>query len=321
MGSARAARGAVAPPPAGRAPAVPMNESPTPAPEAAVAAKTASRGSDPFVGERVGNCWIVAKLGEGGFGSVYRAIDETADRPVAVKLVKPERAAHEEAVKKFLRGAIAAAQVEHPNVVGIHRIGRDERFKLHYIVMEHLRGKTLQSILDKRGPLPFKEVIPWLLLAAEGLHAAHEKSVIHRDVQPDNVMLGNDGTIKVTDLGLARMVNKEMKTTRVMGTPHFMAPEQFEGKGMDRRTDVYGFGISLYYLLSHQFPYEGKTSMQIVFAMLTNPPKPLHQQMPGVPEDLWEIVQRTIARTQAERPATMLEVRDLLRGFLRKHAG
>ena len=85
--------------------------------------------------------------------------------------------------------------------------------------------------------------------------------------------------------------------------------------------DVYGFGISLYYLLCHQFPYEGKTSMQIVFAMLTNPPKPLHQQMPGLPEDLWDIVNRMIARTQAERPATMLEVRDLLVAFLAKHAG
>ena len=298
-----------------------MNEAPSPASRTAAVAPNAARPKDPFVGERVGNCWIVAKLGEGGFGSVYRAIDESSHRPVAVKLVKPERAAHEEAVKKFLRGAIAAAQVEHPNVVAIHRIGRDERFRLHYIVMDHLRGKTLQSVLDKRGPIPFKEAIPWLLQAADGLHAAHEKGVIHRDVKPDNLMLGNDGKIKVTDLGLARMVNKEMKTTRVMGTPHFMAPEQFEGKGMDRRTDVYGFGISLYYLLCHQFPYEGKTSMQIVFAMLTNPPKPLHHQMPGVPEDLWEIVARMIARTQAERPATMLEARETLAAFLAKHAG
>ena len=320
MGTARAEAGTAAPS-GPRSGSALMSQSPSPGPPGTALAATAGRPKDPFVGERVGNCWIVAKLGEGGFGSVYRAIDESEDRPVAVKLVKPERAAHEEAVKKFLRGAIAAAQVEHPNVVAIHRIGRDERFRLHYIVMDHLRGKTLQSILDKRGPLPFKEVIPWLLQAAEGLHAAHEKGVIHRDVKPDNLMLGNDGKLRVTDLGLARTVNKEMKTTRVMGTPHFMAPEQFEGKGMDRRTDVYGFGISLYYLLCHQFPYEGKTSMQIVFAMLTNPPKPLHQQMPGLPEDLWDIVNRMIARTQAERPATMLEVRDLLVAFLAKHAG
>jgi len=298
-----------------------VERSPTPSSETAAPPKGAGRAPDPFVGERVGNCWVVAKLGEGGFGSVYRAIDESAHRPVAVKLVKPERAAHEEAVKKFLRGAIAAAQVEHPNVVAIHRIGRDERFKLHYIVMEHLRGRTLQSILDKRGPLPFKDVIPWMLQAADGLHAAHQKSVIHRDVKPDNLMLGHDGIIKVTDLGLARMVNKEMKTTRVMGTPNFMAPEQFEGKGMDRRTDVYGFGISLYYLLCHQFPYEGKTSMQIVFAMLTNPPKPLPEQNAGIPEDLWEIVRRMIARTQAERYGSMDEAARALKEFLANHRG
>ena len=277
--------------------------------------------TDQFLGQRVGNCWIVTKLGEGGFGTVYRAIDEGTQRPVAIKLVKPEKAANEEAIRKFLRGAIAASQVEHPNVVRIHRIGRDEKHRLHYIVMEHLQGRTLQVVLEERGAIPFREVIPWLLQAAEGLHAAHEKSVIHRDVKPDNLMLSKDGIVKVTDLGLARMVNKEMKTTRVMGTPHFMAPEQFEGKGMDRRTDIYGFGITLYYLLSFQFPYAGKNSMEIVFAMLTTPPRPLTDVKPEVPAGLWEIVGRCIARVQAERYGTMAEVRDALRAFLEAHPG
>ncbi len=275
---------------------------------------------DPYLGARVGNCWIVAKLGEGGFGSVYRAIDETMKHPVAIKLVKPERESNEEVVRKFLRGAIAAAQVEHPNVVRIHRIGRDERFKVHYIVMEHLRGRTLQVLLDERGPLPWTEVIPWMCQAADGLHAAHEKSIIHRDVKPDNLMVAQDGMVKVTDLGLARMVNKEMKTTRVMGTPHFMAPEQFEGKGMDRRTDVFGFGISMYYLLSHQFPYEGKNSMQIVFAILTTKPRPLTAARAGVPERLWEIVRKMIARYPGERYATMLEAKKALMAFAASEA-
>jgi serine/threonine-protein kinase len=280
---------------------------PTPAPAGAV--------EDPFLGARIGQCWIVAKLGEGGFGTVYRAIDETRQHPVAIKLVRPERAGNEEVVRKFLRGAIAAAQVEHDNVVRIHRIGRDEHFKLHYIVMEHLRGRSLQAILDERGTLPWVEVLPWMRQVADGLHAAHEKSIIHRDVKPDNLMLSQDGVVKVTDLGLARMVNQEAKTTRVMGTPHFMAPEQFEGKGMDRRTDIFGFGICLYYLLSHQFPYEGKNSMQIVFAILTTPPKPLTKVCPAVPERLWEIVRKMISRYPNERHATMLEVRQALDAF------
>ena len=287
-------------------PSKPM-ASPNPAPAGAV--------EDPFLGARVGQCWIVAKLGEGGFGTVYRAIDETRQHPVAIKLVRPERAANEEVVRKFLRGAIAAAQVEHRNVVRIHRIGRDETFKLHYIVMEHLRGRSLQSILEERGPLPWTEVLPWMRQVADGLHAAHEKSIIHRDVKPDNLMLAQDGTVKVTDLGLARMVSKEAKTTRVMGTPHFMAPEQFEGKGMDRRTDIFGFGICLYYLLSHQFPYEGKNSMQIVFAILTTQPKPLTKVCPAVPERLWEIVRKMISRYPGERHATLLEAKQALDAF------
>lgn len=306
-----------APPRAGPLPATPMNEPeadpPAPKPPETPAPAPAGAGVDPFLGARVGQCWIVAKLGEGGFGTVYRAIDETRQHPVAIKLVRPERATNEEVVRKFLRGAIAAAQVEHRNVVRIHRIGRDEHFKLHYIVMEHLRGKSLQVLLDERGPLPWAEVLPWMCQVADGLHAAHEKSIIHRDVKPDNLMLADEGTVKVTDLGLARMVSKEASTTRVMGTPHFMAPEQFEGKGMDRRTDIFGFGICLYYLLSHQFPYEGKNSMQIVFAILTTPPKPLPKMCAAVPEPLWDIVKRMISRYPNERPDTMLEVkRDLL---------
>jgi serine/threonine-protein kinase len=289
----------------------PPNPSAPPAP----AKPTGPKAPDPFLGSRIGNCWIVAKLGEGGFGSVYRAIDEVKHHPVAIKLVKPERATNEEVVRKFLRGAIAAAQVEHPNVVRIHRIGRDERFRLHYIVMEHLRGRTLQSMLEEEGALPWRRALPWLCQAADGLHAAHEKSIIHRDVKPDNVMVGHDGVVKITDLGLARMVTPEMKTTRVMGTPHFMAPEQFEGKGMDRRTDVFGFGITLYYLLSHQFPYEGKNSMQIVFAILTVPPKSLCEAAPAVPEPLWEIVKRMIARHPGDRFPTMLEAKKALLGF------
>ncbi len=293
----------------------PLKEPENPSAPAAAAAPPEAPAPDPFIGRMVGNCTIVARLGEGGFGTVYRAHDELKKKGVAIKIVKPERAGNEDAVRKFLRGAIAAAQIEHPNVVGIYRIGRDEKFKLHYIVMEHLRGRTLQSILEERGPIPAEEAIPWVLQAAEGLHAGHEKSVIHRDVKPDNLMVGGDNVVKVTDLGLARQISKEMKTTKVMGTPHFMAPEQFEGKGMDRRTDIYGLGVTLYYLVSGQFPYEGKTSMQIVFAILTTPPRSLLEVKPGLPPALWEIVRRMIARMQVERYGTMAEVQAELRAF------
>ena len=292
-----------------------MNE-PEPPPAPAAEGAPPDAAPDPFLRQRVGNCWIVAKLGEGGFGTVYRAIDETNRKPVALKIVKPDRAGNEDVVRKFLRGAIAAAQIDHTNVVGIYRIGRDERFKRHYIVMEHLRGRSLQAVLEERGPIPPAEAIPWVLQAAEGLHAAHQKNVIHRDVKPDNLMLAPDGVVKVTDLGLARQIAKDMKTTKVMGTLHFMAPEQFEGKGMDRRTDIYALGVSLYYLLSGQFPYEGKTSMQIVFAILTTPPRPLPEVNPGIPPALWNIVQHMICRMQVERYASMAEVQTDLRAFL-----
>ena len=294
-------------------PTRPMNE---PAPPPAPPADAPPAAPDPYIGQRVGNCWVVAKLGEGGFGTVYRAVDETNKRGVALKIVKPDRAGNEEVIHKFLRGAIAAAQIEHKNVVAIYRIGRDERFKRHYLVMEHLRGRSLQSILEERGAIPPAEAIGWILQAAEGLHAAHEKNIIHRDIKPDNLMLAPDGIVKVTDLGLARQMAKNMKTTKVMGTPHFMAPEQFEGKGMDRRTDIYALGVTLYYLLAGQFPYEGKTSMQIVFAILTSPPRPLTEVKPGTPPALWEIIAPMICRVQSERYGTMAQVMTALRGYL-----
>jgi len=277
---------------------------------------------DTLVGETLANCWIVAKLGEGGFGAVYRAIDQTLHRPVALKVLKPERAGSEEVIKKFLRGCIAAAQLEHENIVTIYRVGRDDKRKVHYLVMEHVRGRTLQAILEDEGVFDAEKAIPLLLQAAEGLRVAHEKHIVHRDIKPDNLMLSNDGVVKVTDLGLARILNKEQKTTRVMGTPNFMSPEQFEGKGIDHRTDIYAFGVMLYYLVSGKFPYEGKTSMQIVFSILTHPPRTLMEVRPGVDPDLWPLVQKMIERSKEHRFSDMGQVITALRGYMAaKHPG
>ncbi|MHC4923657.1 MAG: serine/threonine protein kinase [Planctomycetota bacterium] len=293
-----------------------MNEAQKNAPVVTPEAEKPER--DPLEGQVVGKCRIVSRLGEGGFGWVYRAIDEEKQRPVALKVVKPERAS-EDVIKKFLRGAIAAAQIDHPNVVAIYKVGRDDRRGVHYLVMEHLRGVTMQAVLEDKGPYEPQDLLPLIIQASHGLHAAHEASIIHRDVKPDNLMIGSDGVLKVTDLGLARILTREMKTTRVMGTPHFMSPEQFEGKGMDRRTDIYSLGMSLFYLLSHHFPYEGKTSMQIVFNMLTHEPKPLSDYRPGLPERMGEIILKMTARPKDARYADLEGVIKDLEAYMAEH--
>jgi serine/threonine protein kinase len=277
-------------------------------------------GKDPFVGKTLGDCWIVKRLGEGGFGTVYRAIDKGRGHPVAVKVVKPGRAGSEEVIRKFLRGAIAASRIEHPHVVRIYRIGRDEKAGLPYIVMEHLKGRTLQALIDERGALSPAELFPILIEAAEGLKAAHASGVIHRDVKPDNIMIAEGGPVKITDLGLARTVAPNERTRRVMGTPHFMSPEQFEGRGLDARTDVYSFGVTVYYALSKQFPYAGANSMQIVFSILTSEPRPLAEVRPGLDPAIWDAIQQMIARVPEHRIASMDQVQRVLRTLLERQA-
>ena len=267
---------------------------------------------DPLLGTTVGGILLESKLGQGGVGAVYRGRDPGTGAPLAVKVLDSRQGAYADAVRKFVRGAIAAAQIQHPNIVAVHKVGRDPVSGVHFMTMDLLEGKTLDAILEERGPLAASEAVPIVLQTAEGLAAAHAKNVIHRDIKPDNLMVLSDGRVKITDIGLARTVSGAMKTTRVMGTPHFMPPEQFEGKGMDGRTDVYALGVTLYHSLSKAFPFEGADSMQIVFAILAKPPRPLTDANPAAPAALWPVIQKMIARSPADRYSTMAEVRSAL---------
>jgi serine/threonine-protein kinase len=260
----------------------------------------------------VAGCTLDSVLGRGGMGAVYRARSAGDGAPVAVKVLDPRRGAAEDDVKKFVRGAVAAAQIQHPNVVAIHKVGRDEPTGLHYMVMELLEGRSLGDILTERGTLPPEEAVSIVLQAADALGAAHARRIIHRDVKPDNLMVLPGNRVKITDIGLARVVQGAMKTTKVMGTPHYMPPEQFEGKGMDGRTDVYALGVTLYHALSGAFPYEGASSMQVVFAILSRPPRPLTDANPKAPPALWPVIARMIARRPEDRYPDMAAVRAAL---------
>lgn len=291
-----------------------MNENPEPS--TAVATDDTGRSTSAFAGTIVGECLVVTRLGEGGYGTVYRAIDQREKRPVALKVVRGGRSGGEDVIRKFLNGAIAAAGVDHPNVVRIHRVGLDSIRGVHYVVMEHLKGRTLQAILEEKGPMEMAQLIPLMLQVCDGLAAAHGKEVVHRDIKPDNLMLTDDGVVKITDLGLARRVSRDPRTTRVMGTAHFMAPEQFEGRGTDPRSDIFSLGVTLYYLASGQFPFAGKNPMQVVYSILTGEPKSLIEVCPTAPPALWELVHRMIARRPEDRPQTAVEVAEALRRIL-----
>ncbi len=271
---------------------------------------SSSAAPDPRIGKVIADCLVKKRVGEGGFGVVYRAEDRKGGGTVALKLMSRDQASREDVVKKFLRGAIAAARLQHPNLVRILRVGKDEAAGVHYVVMEFLEGKTLARVLEDRGPLAPAEAVPLMLQAAGALGAAHERHVIHRDVKPENLMLIGPrlATVKITDIGLAKTMHGTAKTTKVMGTPHYMPPEQFQGKGMDGRTDIYALGVTLYHALSRSFPYDGANSMQIVYQILTSEPQPLPAVAPKVPARLWEIIRKMISREREDRHACFADV-------------
>jgi serine/threonine protein kinase len=272
---------------------------------------------DPNIGKIISECEIVEKVGEGGFGSVYRALDGTLQRDVALKLLLPSLTAKPEFVSKFFREAVTAAQLNHPHIVAIHKFGKEtvDGEDVHYLIMEFLEGETLSDLIEKRGELPVEEALSMILQAADALASAHDKKVIHRDIKPENLMVDSRGNVKITDFGLAKVVSTTMHTTKVVGTPHYMSPEQFEGKAVDGRTDIYSLGVTFYYMLTQAKPYKGDNTVQIIYAILTNEPRPPMEINPGVSEDLWAIIKKMIAKDVDDRYQSFREVQRDLESF------
>jgi tetratricopeptide (TPR) repeat protein len=273
---------------------------------------------DPLIGAVISDCKITEKLGEGGFGAVYKAMDQNLARPVALKVMLQSLTSSQEFVQKFIREAITAAQLNHPNIVAIHKVGRDEKRGIHYLIMELLEGKTLEHIVADKGVLKPEEAVPLMLQAAEALAAAHDKKIVHRDIKPENIMVDRRGVVKIMDFGLAKVVQPDMKSTKVMGTPHYMSPEQFEGKQVDGRTDIYSLGVTFYYILSRARPYEGTNTVQIIYAILTSDPKNLLEAAPQTPPEIWTIIQKMIAKKPDERYLDFRTVRKDILAFQEK---
>ncbi len=270
---------------------------------------------DPLIGQSIADWEVVEKVGEGGFGAVYKAIDKNLQRPVAIKVMLQSLSSNLEFVQKFYREAITAAALNHPNIVGIHRVGRDEQRNLNFLVMEFLEGRTLAGILEDRGPFNLEEAVPVVLQCADALAVAHDKNIVHRDIKPENIMMDSQGVVKITDFGLAKTLSSDQKSTKVMGTPHFMSPEQFEGKSVDGRSDIYSLGVTFYFLLTKAKPYKGENTVQIIYSILTQEPQPVTELAPDIPEEVWRIIRKMIAKDLGERYANFRDVRKDLLAF------
>lgn len=238
---------------------------------------------------------ILQKLGEGGVGEVYLAEDAVLGRRVAIKYLASQKAADPDSRRRFIQEAKTQALLNHPNIATFHEVG-EENGRV-FIVMEYVEGRPL-SELAQSEKLSVSEALELAVQIAEGLSSAHERGVVHRDVKPENVLVTSKRLVKLTDFGLAKWKESSTltKTGVRMGTAHYMAPEQVEGKVVDRRADIFSFGVVLYELLTSRKPFDGDSEAAIFYELLNVTPQPLARYARGIPPELERVVQKCLAK-------------------------
>ena len=254
---------------------------------------------------------LEAPIGAGGMAEVFRALDTTLDRPVAVKILAPQYAKDPSFVSRFRREAQAAARLNHPNVVGVYDSGSDDG--THYIVMEFIEGRTLADFLSKGGRLAPTKAVEIAERIADALEAAHAQGVVHRDIKSANVMVTRSGVVKVMDFGIARIAEgaeNVTQTAAVLGTASYLSPEQAQGRPVDARSDIYSLGVVLYEMLVGAPPFTGDTAMAVAYRHVHETPPPPSAKNVDVPPALDAVVMRALAKNPANRYATAGEFRE-----------
>ena len=247
-------------------------------------------------------------VGTGGMSSVYRAFDTLLERHVALKILHAHYGGDEEYVERFRREARAVAQLSHPNIVTV--IDRGEEDGKQFIVFELIEGDDLKQLVERGGPLPVRRVLELGLEVGRALAFAHSQGLVHRDVKPQNVLLNGEGLAKVTDFGIVRSLDAvgHTETGTVLGTSHYIAPEQARGEQVDAQTDVYSFGVVLYELLAGEVPYSGDSFLAVAMKHVNDPVPDVSAARPDTPLRLASLVGRCLAKLPADRPASMDEV-------------
>jgi ATP-dependent DNA helicase UvrD/PcrA len=273
---------------------------------------------------------VLGLLGAGGMGAVYKAHDEKLDRVVALKLLAAEALPSEDRRRRFLQEARAASALNHPNILTIYDIG--EADGKPFIAMEFIQGETLRSRISKKS-LSFHNALDIATQVAEGLSKAHEHGIVHRDLKPENLMISRDGFAKILDFGLAKLVGRERsahvdsteKTVMhvntqagtIMGTIHYMSPEQILGRKVDQRSDVFSFGIVLYEMATGQRPFSGQNDIDTMHAILHEEPRPPHVISNDLPRDLHRIITKALAKQPKERYQAIRELCDEIKELRR----
>ena len=253
---------------------------------------------------------IIKSIGEGGMANVYLAYDTILERNVAVKVLRGDLANDEKFVRRFQREALQASSLSHPNIVEVYDVGEDNGE--YYIVMEYVEGKHLKSLLKKRGKLTITEVVDIMLQVTSGLTVAHDSYIIHRDIKPQNIMILDNGLVKLTDFGIALAMNSTQltQTNSVMGSVHYLPPEGASGKGATLQSDIYSLGILMYELLTGKLPFRGETAVEIALKQLKEPMPSIRKEIPDIPQSIENIILRATAKNPKNRYADAREMHD-----------
>jgi serine/threonine-protein kinase len=265
-----------------------------------------------MIGKTIAKNRIMGQLRRGGMGTVYRAVDETLDREVAIKVLNPELA-DTKIMRRFRTEATTLAKLNHPDIATIYEFFRSEDDVL--LVMELVRGETLEHICVRLAALPAESAASLTDKVLSALEHAHRAGIVHCDIKPANVMVTEDGGVKIMDFGTARMRGAQHGTVDgyMMGTPAYMSPEQVLGQELDGRADLYAAGIVLYRLLTAKLPFDAETAMAVVQKQISEPPTPLHEHREDLPDWCDSILQRALAKSPSDRFQTAEEFREALR--------
>ncbi|MDD3392383.1 MAG: Stk1 family PASTA domain-containing Ser/Thr kinase [Bacilli bacterium] len=259
---------------------------------------------------------IIRMIGEGGMANVYLAYDTILDRNVAVKVLRGDLAGDEKFVRRFQREAISASSLSHPNIVEMYDVGEDDG--KYFIVMEYIEGKTLKNLIKKRGSLTVPETIDIMMQLTSGIAHAHDSYIIHRDIKPQNVLILDDGLVKITDFGIAMALNSNelTQTNSVMGSVHYLPPEQASGNGSTIKSDIYSLGILMYELLTGKVPFKGDNAVEIAIKHMREPMPSVCSVNPDIPQSVENIILKACAKNPKNRYDNVREMHEDLKTAL-----
>jgi len=255
---------------------------------------------------------LIEIIGEGGMSTVFKARDRILDRIVAVKVLKDEFSKDIGFVEKFKTEALSAASISHPNIVNIYDVGQEK--DVHYIVMEYVDGKTLKDVIRKNAPLPISQAVDIAIMVCDGVHHAHEKGIIHRDIKPHNILITEQGMVKVADFGIARAVSAGTITygNNIVGSVHYFSPEQARGEVINRTTDIYSIGCILYEMVTGKVPFDAESPITVALRHIHDEPPSPRLKNPEIPLALEGIIFRAMEKVPGRRFQTAQDMRNAL---------